>query len=231
MSVGYPDYARLSNSGGFLLYSSDTGVPEFTTLYKGYIGSWPYLNLFTNCDNTTDFARVQILYSSDNTFSDIVGFRYAIRQSGSIASTQYANLTDWVHVFYDSISGNQFPFLEFSVYGTQGYAEQRQLASLDVPITRFSQIVPASTTVFGPIQHIQPGAADLQIQSAVATWSVTVNYYDYASAAFLSYASFTQGVAPTGGSFSVPMPDAPCQLQVNNGSAAAGRIIVGWASK
>lgn len=231
MSEGYPDYARLSRSGGVQLYSA-TGIapPYFTELFQGYVGLWPYVTLATTVGASADTALIDINYCSDSTFLVQIGFRRIIRAGGSFGVTQYANLSEWMQFYYSTISGMPIIFNELSLYGSDGYATQFNLTSLDVPIFQFNGSVAATTLVNETIQHIQPGPAKLYINTALTTWVINVQYFDYGTNTWLTLAVFNNTKNGTGGVFDMPMIDTPMRLQLDNTTAAAGTFQVSWLS-
>jgi hypothetical protein len=217
MSVGYPDYARLNRSGGYLLYGvGATSPPENAILFEGYVGSFPYLNVVLNVNATSDFIRVVIAYYTDETFSTQIGFRYVIRGGGSFSVTQYANLSEWCAIFYDSISGNPVPFIQFAIYGAQSVAGQTSLVSTDVPIYQSDGLVALSSSVQVNPLHVQPGSAILGIFTTAAVWFVTVAYYDYGSATYKRMYDIDSTITAKGGTYPVSLPDAPLQLTISN---------------
>lgn len=227
---GYPDYTRLSRSGGYLLYGIAGAPPRFTNLFRGYVGAFPYLTLVTSTDVSADFARIQMNWSPDSSFGSVVGFRYVIRGGSNLAITQYANVTDWLDIFYDTKSGNQFPFTEFSLYGSQAPATQSQLASLDVAIVSTNQPVAANgIATLNPL-HIQPGNAQILVSPGNTTWFVNIFNYDYTSGAYILDGQLHSSWAGAGGSFSVPMLDAPYKIDLHAGANASGNYNFSWKS-
>lgn len=111
MTVGYPDYARLSQQGGTELYGvANTAPPYFSKLFQGYVGAWPYVNIFTNLAASADTMQIVLAYCSDATFNTIVGERTIVRTGGNVAVSQYANLTPWLTFWYTTKSGNPMTF-------------------------------------------------------------------------------------------------------------------------
>lgn len=231
MSIGYPDYARLSLAGGFELFNFNGTMVNGTTPFSGYVGEWPYLNVFTEFPLTSDAGLIQFTYFTDDTFTSQVGIRNLVRGNGSFATTQYANFSPFVQVDFFTKSLNPIPGVEFSIYGTTGPSGNFGLASNDTPILSVNQSIGASTSVSFPAGHIQPGAGTLLISTAATSWSVNIQFYQWSSGTYFNYGQLTSAIAAKGGSFDVPLLDAPCQLFITNGDAAARSFIVVWMSK
>lgn len=228
---GYPDYTRLARSGGYQLYEKSGTVPYNTVLFQGYVGLWPYVNLITTSNSSTDHARIHFDYYTDATFSTQNGFRYAIRQGDGFANSQYANLSDWLRVFYDDHTGLVFPFAEFGLYANQGPANQFQLSSLDVPIQQYEASVPASTTVTLFPGHIQPGAGKFYWSSGSATFAYLISYYDYASDSYHTQHRFSNVGMPSEGVIDCPMLDTSYRIQITNSDGAAAHTMrMAWLS-
>jgi len=230
MSEGYPDYARLSQQGGVQLFSANGVVPQNAFLFQGYVGSWPYVNLYTDIVAGTDSAQIFLNYHSDSTFTTLVTQRLAIRNNPTLAVTQYANMSPWLSFFYEAQAGTNMTWNPLSLYATTGPANQIELASLDVPIFRNTAVVPANGSLLFDITKIQPGAAKMIVTSNAATWHINVDYYDFTSNSYLFYAKIDSSWAGSGGVFDMPMIDAPMQLSLVNGTAANQQIFVTWAS-
>lgn len=222
MSVGYPDYTRVARDGGYLLYGAANVTPPYNIpLFSSYVGNWPYLTLALNVNSTADFIRVVIAYYSDDTFSTIVAFRYAIRAGADFSVTQYANLTEWCQVWYQTISGNPVNFIGFAVYGTSDPSNTNQLVSTDVPEFFYNQSVAASTSLNIAPGHVQPGPATLSMCMDNTAWAVEVQYYDYGSASYLLLTRMSSKIVATGGVWTIGLPDAPLNVFLQNGDAAA----------
>jgi hypothetical protein len=222
MSVGYPDYARLDRQGGYLLYGVENITPAYdTSLVQAYVGAWPYLTLALSCNMGADTAQIVIAYFTDETFTVRVGFRIVVRQSTQFSVTQYANLSEWVSVYYVTQSGNPALFASFSVYASVGQASQTELVSTDVPIFQTDASIAATTTVNTTPQHVQPGRGLLNIYTNATSWFVILYYYDFGSASFLRLLQVDQTIAAKGGVFDISMLDAPMQVQIDNRDAGA----------
>lgn len=217
MSIGYPDYQRLSRSGGFLLYGQSNVTPPYdTALFQGYIGLWPYLNVALSIGASADTVEIVINYYSDDTFTHIVGFRNIIRQGGQFSATQYANLSEWCQVFYVTKSGNPILFASFAVYAASESANQIQLVSTDVPVFLFNAAIAASGSSNIVPQHVQPGPAVLSVNMDPTTWQMQIQYYDYGSGTFLLLTRMTNTSVPPGGVCTIGLPDAPINVLLNN---------------
>lgn len=231
MSVGYPDYARLSQAGGTQLFGHQGGITNNLILFEGYVGSWPYVNLVTNGPITSNFAQINLVWFSDSTFTTSVGFRFAIRGLNTFAQTQYANLSPWLRIFYESDNGSNLNFPQFGLFATTAPAGQIELASLDVPIIHGQDTIPAGSGEVVTPGHIQPGAATFQFATASPSYSITFNYFDWTAQAFVPLGQILSNFAPFGGFFDVPMLDAPMNIAIHNGDTASRVFTYSWMSK
>lgn len=225
---GYPDYARLSQQGGYELFATSSPIPSGVVQFQGFVGSWPYVNLHTNLNNSADAFQFVLVYFADNTFTTQVGFRIATRLGGSFASTQYANLSPWLQFYVVSHSGAAISPLAVGLYATTGSAEQRQLTSLDVPLLSDNPTIPATSTQTYTPQHIEPGPAVLNFSGPATSWFINIFYWDVTSAAWKLYAQFLSTWAGAGGNWPLPMIDAPVRIDVHNGDAVARQVNITW---
>lgn len=230
MTIGYPDYARLSEQGGFSIFSTKGNVNNGAFVFEGYVGSWPYLNMFTLMSASSDFGRIALVYYADEKFTNQVGFRYAIRTGNSFAITQYANLSPWLQIQFNTISTNPMSFTEWTVYGTQGYSPQTQLASTDVPIFSTNQTIAAGTTVQAFPQHIQPGSGIANVSIGTNTWYANIFAWDYGGNAWALDTQLIGSWAGNGGVFDVPMLDTPYRIDMHNSGSAAIAFNFAWKS-
>jgi hypothetical protein len=214
-----------------LLYSGAGSIPQNTILFDGYVGPWPYINLFADPNTGTENVTIYLEWYSDSTFTKLVGFRYAPRNQFSLSATQYANLSPWLRVFYTTSSGNPITWVSLAVYGATGVADANALLSSDAPLITSSASIPANTTVTVNIGHVGFGDAEFVVSTALASWYVNFFYQDALSYTGLFYTQINSSWAGSGGSFSVPALDSPHTLQVHNGTAAAGTINYCWTLK
>lgn len=223
---GFPDYARLSQSGNKqLAFINGGNLTNGQQLFRGYVGSWPYLAMFINMGATVDFAKFIVNYYSDSTFGIIVGFRFSIRWGAQFSSVVYGNMSDWATVQVFTQSTNPIPIGQFGVYATQGYTPTLAVDSLDVPLLFEHFSVPAATTSEFNIQHVHPGKARFLVNSAATSWQVKFRYYDWGTNSIQTmYQTQTFGV-PTSTSEDFPQLDAPCYVDFVNNDAAAKTFI------
>lgn len=223
MTVGYPDNVRLSRGGQFPLFNGANIAPATVVpFFSGYVGLFPFINSTQNMGASTDFAQITYTWYQDNTFANVVGFRAANRGGNNLAYAQYANLSDWMQVFYHTKSGNPMTFVEISLYGTQQPSEPRQLASQDTGIWEVNTTVAASTTNTYPLTKIIPGVGTLTLFSGAVAWNVNVQYYDYGLNAFQTLYSLDQNAfADAAAHIQIPVLDTPMQMQFHNQDAAA----------
>lgn len=221
MSVGYPDYARLSLEGGYTLYSATGNVTNNVQLFRGYVGNWPYINLSTSCGSTTDFTQIAMQYFSDSTFSTMVGFRNAVRFGGQFALTQYANMSDWLIFFLNTKSNNPYPFNDLSLFATVGQGTPIIMPSLDVPVFEKAKIFTASEADQDVPGHINPGTMQLNFFTAATDWNLTIRHYDYGSGGYQADWQTSQATSPAAFVMDWPQGDYPIRLDVTNNDAAS----------
>jgi hypothetical protein len=231
MSEGYPDYARLSLSGGYLLYGDNGNIPNNDILFQGYVGSWPYINLMTAANGSTENMKLVLQFCTDATFAKIVGFIYIIRSWYTVSNSQYSCLSPWLQFFYGSDSGHAVNWSELGLYATVAPARQVGLASMDVPIASGNPVVNADTTTTITPSHIQPGDAVINISTALANWQVQFWYWSYDNAAWKFVGLVNSSMNAGGGSYDMPMIDAPYEIRLINNTAANGNINYAWLSK
>lgn len=232
MSIGYPDFARLSQAGGVLFTSNNNPIANNQTVFQGYVGDHPYITTFINSAGANDFIQLQYIWCSDATFNTIVAFKYQVRQTNNISWVQYANFSPWLKVFAVTKSGNPFPSNSYSLYGTTAPTPQVGLASLDVPILHNSSLIAASTAQQFLMDHVQPGNALFSYHTTAASWFVEFQYYDYGSNSTVNLNQITNNQYPNG-QFITEMPflDCPMYVNVNNGDTSARTFIFSWMSK
>jgi len=221
MSVGYPDYTRLDRAGGYLLYGEVNVTPPYdTVLFQGYVGLWPYLNLAVNMASSTDYVRLEINWYSDDTYTNLVGFRRIVRGGAQFSVTQYANLSEWAQLFYVTQSGDPIEFAFLGLYAATDTADQIQLVSTDVPILQFDGVIDAGDSETIVPQHVQPGPTILTIWAEADEYYVTLAYYDWGTPGYLRLTDIDNTVASTGGVFTISMLDTPYQIIIHNNDAS-----------
>lgn len=221
MTVGYPDYARLALEGGFTLFAATGNVTNNTTLFKGYVGNWPYVNVACSCGSTSDFLQIAMQYYSDSTFTTLVGFRNAIRFGGQFSLTQYANMSDWLLFFINTKSNNPYPFGQLTLFATVGQATPVIIPSLDVPVFQKAKIFTASEVDMDVPGHVSPGNMQLNFFTAATDWNLTIRHYDYGSNAYLADWQTSQATSPNAFTMNWPQGDYPIRLDVTNNDAAS----------
>lgn len=225
MTIGYPDYQRLALEGGVQLYGTNGIPPQNAVLFEGYVGNWPYTSVFTLMGAGSDSFQFHMGYFTDSTFSTIVAEHVFARVSGSFAASQYGNLSDWLKFYYLSNSGLAASASNISVFGVSGWQSNYQMASNDVPLFLFNGSVAANTVSNQSVQHICPSNATFFWHTTLATWTINIQVWDYGSNSFKIFAVVDSTVFKGEGSISVPMIDAPYQIQLDNQTAAAGNFI------
>jgi hypothetical protein len=220
--VGYPDYERLGRSGQYQIFYGQNAAPAIAVpFFRGYVGSWPFINSFQNMAASADFAQLTFAWFPDNTFINDIGFRIANRTGNNLAYAQYANLSDWLAVYYHTISGNPMTFSAMSLYGTQQPSEPRQLASQDTGIWEVNTTIAAATTVSYALTKVIPGVATLNLWSGAVSWNVNFQYYDYGLNAYQTlYQADQNAFADAAAHIQVPTLDTPMIIQIHNQDAA-----------
>lgn len=225
-NTGYPDYQRKVDSGSSLLFNGSGALAEFTVLFSGNVALYPYLILVLNCANSTDFIRVFIDWATDSTFNTIVGRQQLTRQGNNFSVTQYANLSQWMRIYYSSKSGAAFTFNQFTLFACQGRAGQLEISQNDTPSFNFEQSINASSTfTFNPIK-VQPGPRKYLQQTAGVSWFTNFYYYDFNIGAYTLYYQINS--ATYGGDVNIDLPgiEAPDQIQVHNSDTTAKTFLV-----
>jgi hypothetical protein len=224
---GYADYARLSQAGGTELAFAIGLVKENFIMFKGYVGAYPYVNLFL--DMSTGYQPMQMLleWYSDATFTNIVGFRFVNRVAGNLSATQYANLSPWLRVYYVTPDGSEVSFATFGLYGATAPALNNQLISNDVPLSSGAPTIAAGAIENYPAIHVQPGDAQLIVTTAASAYFFVIQYWNYSDNQYDTMYQFDQPTMGAGGSFNTPMIDAPINIRIHNEDAAAQQFT--WA--
>jgi hypothetical protein len=229
MTIGYEDYTRLSRSGGVLLYGSSAALVNNSFPLTTYVGNSAYTTIAFSGQASTDFVQISMAYFTDNTISQLVGFRRLVRTSGQFSITQYPNLSEWLQVSISTKSGNPFPMGFLGIYASDGYAPQVALASLDVPMLLINASVGATTTLNLTPQHVEPGNGRLSLRTTATTWAVNVGYYDFTSGGYIFIAGADHNnPGNTPANLAVPILDTPMQVSLVNSDAAAKTFSGSW---
>lgn len=228
MTEGYPDYARLAQQGGSLLYANTGSIPENTVLFQGYVGPWPYINMFTDPHIGAENVTIVIQWFTDFTFTTQVGFRYAVRSQFSIAGTQYANLSPWLRIYYTTASGNPIAWDLFGVYGATGVADANELLSSDAPVLSGNPVIAANTTSSFFPEHQSYGPGKFNLTTTLATWHVNVFYLAANTYVYTFYWRMDNISNPGGGTIELPSLDTQFRFDIANGTAAANNINFGF---
>lgn len=224
MSEGFPDYARLSLAGGTQLFSGTGTIPENAILFQGYVGPWPYLNLFADPTLGAENVTIVIEWFSDATFTTLTAFRYAVRNGQSISGTQYANMSPWVKVFYETASGLAVHWDILALFGATSIATPNQLLSSDAPIQQSNALIAANTALTFNPSHVTHGNAQITVETTLATWFINLFYTAANSYTSTFHHRISSVQNAGGGSYCVPLLDAPYTITVKNTTAAAGNI-------
>lgn len=229
--TGYPDYTRLSREGQFQLFFGSNFTPvNNTVMFQGYVGNFPFINVFANMGASADFMTMFFAWYTDSTFTTQIAFRAAVKTGNNFTVAQYANLSDWLQIFYVSKSGGNMTFTSLSVYGTQQPSGQRQLASSDVAFFSSSGSIAASTTITTTITKVIPGPSIFNLFTGATAWNVNFLYYDFGANAYvIDYVAVGTTFANSGCHIEIPLLDCPMQIQIQNQDAAARTFQCIWA--
>lgn len=228
---GYPDYARMSLASGFTLSYTNQAFNVNTTLFQGYIGSWPYINHFWDGQAGTDFYQIQIIFSSDSSFSNDVGFYTLYRYSSSTCFKQYKCLSDWVTIQINPITLSNTNVAGITFFGTTGMIVSNDVGSLDVASLEVSNatVNAGATLTFQPF-NIFPGKNRLSWLSSQNTgWFLTVSRLDVSNTFKPIY--FSRDIKHGfGADTDIWAPDAPLQVTFRNSTASASTVYMylGW---
>jgi hypothetical protein len=225
---GYPDYTRLTRSGGIELGAATGNITNLQQIFKGYVGNFSYVALTTNVDVSADFASVDLIWYSDSTFTTSVGLRRCLRTGSQFAETQYVNLSDWLLVQVETKSGAAMPFIWISAYGCQSAGDQYALTSNDVPLLGQTSSIAAATTISVTPQHVTPGSAFFTLQTVAASWFVNVNYYNWNTGAYTLLRQYNSTTYIVNIGERLSCLDTPYRFDVHNGDAAAKSFVLGW---
>lgn len=231
MSIGYPDYARLSQQGGTQLYAANNITPpENTVLFKGYVGSWPYCNLITNIPASSEITQYKLQYFNDATFSTLVGEHHCTRTGLTFGYTQYANMSPFMQFFYVTQSGLAMPVSQLNLYATTGPGDSKNLYDLTEGILVGTESVAASTTSTHFPVLINPGETVFELQTAGASWFINILYLSFQQNGYILQKQFnnTDNVHDVQAQF--PMFDAPYKVEVHNTAATSTTFVYGWGS-
>lgn len=227
---GYPDYTRLNRTGGVVLFSTTGNVNHAQQLFRGYVGNFSNVALTTLLNASTDFCSVDLIWYSDNTFTQVVGFRRAIRTGSQFAEMSYVNLSDWLLLQVETKTTNPMPFQFLSIYGCQAEGTSFSLASNDVPLIGQTTPVPATTTTSIFPAHIQPGAAFFTAQTVAASWFINILYYDWGGGAYTLFRQYNSSTYVLNIGEPLSCLDTPTRVDVHNGDAAQKTFVLGWFS-
>ena len=225
-NTGYPDYQRRVESGSNLLFNGSGVLNENFVLFQGNVALYPYLILVLNCANSTDFIRVIIHWGTDLTFTTILGQQQITRGGNNFSVTQYANLSQWMRIYYVSKSGSGFNFNQFTLFACQGKADFAQLSQNDTPAFNFEQSINASSSfTFNPVK-VTPGPRKYLQQTAGVSWYANFYYYDYNIGAYTLYYQINSATYGSDVNIDLPGIEAPDQIVVHNSDTSARTFLV-----
>ena len=230
MPSGYPDYTRLSAAGGFELATVSGAVASGTTVFQGFVGNWPYQDLYVALAAGTDFAQITIAYYPDSSYTTSAGSQVITRASGTRGNTQYAVLAPWAVITVQTVSGAAITFTALNVYGAYGSAGAARLAGLAGPVYAIDANIAATTNRTDNVASVVPGPAVLSVATNAATWTIYLWYYSFATAGYHIMWKVDNTIAAKGGSWPVALPDVPMQIEEVNGDTGTRLFVVGLVS-
>lgn len=221
---GYIDYARTSLATGFLLASGSRAFTALTTVFQGYVGSWPYINFFWQALTGPSFDSINLTYFSDSTFTTSVAGTSSTRGTQYTGYRQYAVLSPWLQITVNPSSATDNTPCFYAFYGTTQKASSAKLGNTSVQFLESFPTVGANATVNETILNILPGLASVSVFTKVATAQFDIQRWDFGLAAWQTFWLTTLNAVNTGGTFQVSLPDAPIQAQLTNLTAGAGSL-------
>lgn len=230
MATGFPDYARLSTAGGFELLTQTGSVASGTTIFAGYVGSWPYLNIFTGTVTPTDYYRIVLTYYTDNTYAVMAATQSVTRSNLMSTITQRTVLGPWVKAVLTTASGNPITATAITIYGSYGNAAGVQLHTGSEAIWQLDDTISSGSTETFNLTTVSPGPAVFALYAPKPVWAAYILYYSWALGALAQTNQFDQTIGLHGGVWVVPMVDAPYQIQIFNGSTSAQEIVASLVS-
>lgn len=227
---GYIDYARTNLAAGYLIAGGAQAFTVSTSLFVGYLGSWPYINFYWSAVGGPGHDRIIVAYFSDHTFTTIVAEQFAVRDTNVLGYRQFAVLSPWVQITVVPDSATDNTQVDFAFYGTTQQASSGELGSLDVSLIEDIGTVNPGTTVDLPCAKILPGPAVLCLYSGITPGQFTLQRWDYGTSAWVTFFLFNLLTANSSEAQEVALPDAPIQATMHNGSAGAGNMGVWLAA-
>lgn len=228
MQTGYPDYQRLTAGGGFELATVTGSQASGAVLFEGAVGPWPYLNIATGTAAPSDTYRLAVTYYTDGTYTTVAASQSIVRTSAMSTIIQRAVLGPWVRVTLTTASGNPLTLSSLTVYGTYGAAAGNGLHTGSEVLLQVDQVIAAGATASFDVGTCIPGPAVFMLYAPKLVWTAFFYYYSWDLAAYAQYWQVDNTVAAHGGSWPVPMVDAPHRVEIANGSTAAQNIVAGW---
>lgn len=224
VQVGYPDYERISTQSGNLLASGSQVFSTTKIVFQGYVGNWPYLNLFFNGGGGTGFYNVAWVYYLDDTFSQIVAEASSARGDLTTSYVQKTPLSPWLVIFIEPAPYNGGAAAQYALYGTTGKGDSSKLGVAAGPLFEQQQSIGANSLTFFPAVIVQPCLATMSLCAQVATSGFLIQRYDISSQAFVTCFFIIGTVNDYSVVTPIMLPDAPIQVGLQNRTAAAGTL-------
>lgn len=221
---GYPDYERVSFAAGNLFAGAQQAFTATTEIFRGFVGSWPYINFFWDAVGGAAHQTIQVLYYADPGFTQLVAQQISVRNSNIVAYRQYAVLSPWIRIVVIPDIGTDNTQCLYAFYGTTQKCTSAKLGSLDNIFCELNSSVGAGATVSDTLVKIFPGAATLSVFSGVATSEFVINRWDQGSSSFVPIFDILGLTSNFNQTTSVSLPDTPIQVQMINHTAGAGQM-------
>lgn len=217
---GYEDYARTSLATGKLLARGSQVFSTTTNLYFGYVGPWPYINMFMNITGGNRHYLLQFNYYSDDTFTTLIAGTQSVRQDNNNGYQQYKVLSPYLSVTIIPDSGTPGGNILYAIYGTTGKASAADLATLaSNGIEQVNAILSGQQSNFTLVE-IVPGPWTVTWGASVAPCFFQLQRYDWNSAALVEFWEGSIEVINQSKSAIIQFPDAPIAgIQFNRGGA------------
>lgn len=221
---GYEDYTRTSFATGKLLAKGSQVFNVTTNLFFGFVGAWPYINMFMNITGGNRHYLLQVNFYSDSTFTQLIAGVQVVRADDNNCYKQFKVLSPWVSFSLIPDSGTPGGNILYAIYGTTGKASAADLASLSSNgIEQVNSIVASGQSNFTLVEII-PGPWAITWGASVAPCFIQLSRYDWNSAAFVEFWEGSIDVANDSKNGIVQMPDNPIMIIQFNRAAGTGTV-------
>jgi hypothetical protein len=224
---GYPDYARVSLTSGYLLAGGNNDISAGTIVFQGYVGNWSYINEYFQNTVAGNYYTININYYTDSTFTVPIAQQVSVRGNQTLAYRQHGVLSPWVAINVTPNGAHSLDTVYRSFYGSNQRATSGQLGSLDVSGIHDDVILSPGGEITAYDAHVMAGPATVSIQVLNAQgYFVNLECYNTGSASYRPFWSVNDLVAVRGGTWNVSLPDCPYQARLHNNGTGNLRLIL-----